>query len=190
MSVADTVRSTIKAQGMSLNELANRLGWSAQNLSNKMQRANFSEAEIRAIAAALGAEAEIAFQFPDDKPQVDNTMGPFVVVSDRRHLVIPGMTAENDLYVLRWMYDGDYTADYSAGKLRLNGIVCDLQGKRPHLLRVKYIPGVGDPIIDYISNGILLSETTEHIKLLQTAAKAAELAIEFMQPYIQSVDNP
>ncbi len=42
-------------------ELAERCGWTASNLYNKMKRDNFSEDELRIIAAALGCDLKIEF---------------------------------------------------------------------------------------------------------------------------------
>ena len=184
MTVSDLIRATLRERHISLTALAEAMGWSAQNLSNRLNRSNFTETDIRGIAAAMGAEAEISFRFPDDDNDID-TMSPFTVTSDRRHLVIPGMTAENELYVLRWNYDGDYTADRDAGNLHLNGLICNLRGKTPHLYPVLYIPGTGDPTIGAILNSLQLSDAAEHIRLVQIAQRAAELAIEFMEPYIR-----
>lgn len=182
MTVSDLIRATLRDRHIPMQDLAARLGWSAQNLSNKMSRANFTETDFRAIAEAIGAEAEFSFRFPDDN---DTIMSPFAVTSDRRHLVIPGMTAENELYTLLWNYDGDYIADRDAGTLRLNGISCYLKGKKPHLIQVQYIPGIGDPVIYTMMTGLLLSDAAEHIRLVQIAKRAAELAVEFMEPYIR-----
>lgn len=183
MTVSDLIRATLRDRHISLQDLAGRMGWSPQNMSNKLARANFTESDFRAIAEALGAEAEFSFRFPDDNN--DTIMSPFTVTSDRRHLIIPGMSAENELYVLRWNYDGDYTADRDAGTLHLNGLVCTLRGKKPHLFSVLYIPGTGDPTINAITNGLQLSDAAEHIRLVQIAQRAAELAVEFMEPYIR-----
>lgn len=184
MTVSDLIRATLRDRHLSLQDLAGRMGWSPQNMSNKLARANFTESDFRAIAEALGAEAEFSFRFPDDDNDID-TMSPFTVTSDRRHLVVPGMTAENELYVLRWNYDGDYTADRDAGTLNLNGLVCTLRGKKPHLIQVQYIPGIGDPMIYTMMTGLVLSDAAEHIRLVQIAKRAAELAVEFMEPYIR-----
>lgn len=183
MTTSDLIRATLRERHISLTALAEKLGWSVQNLSNRLARANFTEADIRAIASAMGAEAEISFRFPDDNN--DTIMSPFTVTSDRRHLIIPGMTAENELYILRWSYDGEYIADRDAGNLRLNGLIVNLRGKTPHLYPVLYIPGTGDPTIGAIVNSLQLSDAAEHIRLVQIAKRAAELAVDFMKPYIR-----
>lgn len=184
MTVSELIRATLRERHISLQDLAGRMGWSPQNMSNKLTRANFTESDFRAIAEALGAEAEFSFRFPDDNNDID-TMSPFTVTSDRRNFIVPGMTAENEWYVLRWNYDGDYIADRDAGSLRLNGLVCALRGKQPHLIQVQYIPGIGDPVIYTMMTGLVLSDAAEHIRLVQIAKRAAELAVEFMEPYIR-----
>ena len=42
-------------------QLAERCGWTASNLYNKMKRNNFSENELQTIAEALGCELKIEF---------------------------------------------------------------------------------------------------------------------------------
>lgn len=68
-NVADAIRQAVKERGITLNELAKRVGWSSQNLSNKLARANFSETEIQTLAHALDAEAEIVFRFDTQKTE-------------------------------------------------------------------------------------------------------------------------
>ncbi len=47
--------------GISKQELARRLGTTPSNLSGKLKRDNFSESELREIAAACGAAFEGSF---------------------------------------------------------------------------------------------------------------------------------
>lgn len=61
MTVAEKIRVLMKRQGMSMSELAEATGQTRQNLSNKMNRDNFSEKEIEAIATALGCTVQIKF---------------------------------------------------------------------------------------------------------------------------------
>lgn len=42
-------------------ELAERCGWTASNLYNKMQRDDFKESDLATIAEALGMELRIEF---------------------------------------------------------------------------------------------------------------------------------
>ena len=53
--------------GINNSELARRLGWTPQILSNRMKTGKFSVQEWEAIAKALGAELRLGFKFPDGK---------------------------------------------------------------------------------------------------------------------------
>ena len=54
MAFAEKIRiALIKRGNISEAELARRLGWSPQNLHNKMKRDNFSEKDLEQIASAL-----------------------------------------------------------------------------------------------------------------------------------------
>lgn len=64
MSVSEKIRLLAKRQGITLGELADKTGQTRQNLSNKMNRGNFSESDIRDLAAALGCEVDIVFTMP------------------------------------------------------------------------------------------------------------------------------
>ena len=54
----------VKRGNLSESELARRMGISPQNLHNKMKRDNFTETDLREIAAALGLELDISFIDP------------------------------------------------------------------------------------------------------------------------------
>ena len=53
--------------GISNSELARRLGWSPQVLSNRIKTGKFSVDDWEQIAKALGAELRLGFKFPDGK---------------------------------------------------------------------------------------------------------------------------
>lgn len=65
LSIGEKVKILMKRSHITTAELAERLGQSRQNLSNKLSRDNFTEKEIYAIASALGCEAKIEFMLPD-----------------------------------------------------------------------------------------------------------------------------
>ena len=65
ISVAEKVRLIMKRSKMTMGDLAEATGQTRQNLSNKMTRGNFTEKDIREIAAALGCKVEIIFTLPD-----------------------------------------------------------------------------------------------------------------------------
>lgn len=53
--------------GITQAELAARLEWSPQTMSNRLITGKFTLEEWQRIAAALGADLLIGFQFPDGK---------------------------------------------------------------------------------------------------------------------------
>ena len=53
--------------GMSKADLARKLGWSPQTLSNRLNTEKFTIEEWQNIGEALGATAQISFIFPDGK---------------------------------------------------------------------------------------------------------------------------
>ena len=58
--VAEKLRiAMVKNNDMKLSKLAELIGCSAPNISNKFKRNNFSEKEIRQMANALGYDVEI-----------------------------------------------------------------------------------------------------------------------------------
>ena len=66
MSMVESIRiALVKRGNLSESELARRMGLSPQNLHNKMRRDNFTEADLRAIAEALGLKLEIALIDPE-----------------------------------------------------------------------------------------------------------------------------
>jgi uncharacterized protein YfkK (UPF0435 family) len=60
MGMTEKIRLTLVKEGnISEAELARRMGDTPQNLYNKMKRDNFSERELREIAAALDCTLKI-----------------------------------------------------------------------------------------------------------------------------------
>ncbi len=53
LTMGEKIKIMLKRRNITLSELAERLGQSRQNLSNKMNRDNFTEKELIAIAVAL-----------------------------------------------------------------------------------------------------------------------------------------
>ena len=53
ITMGEKIKIMLKRRNITLSELAERLGQSRQNLSNKMNRDNFTEKELIAIAEAL-----------------------------------------------------------------------------------------------------------------------------------------
>ena len=71
MGMVEKVRiACVKRGNISEAELARRVRVSPQNFNNKMKRDNFTEKDLREIAAALGLELEIAFIDPETKERI------------------------------------------------------------------------------------------------------------------------
>ena len=69
-TMAKKINMLLIETGISKQELARRLGTSPSNLSGKLKRDNFSEAELQAIAAACGATFEGRFLLTDTGKQI------------------------------------------------------------------------------------------------------------------------
>ena len=67
MECKQFVKIAAATAGITQAELAARLGWSPQLLNNRLKTGKFSLEEWQRIAAALGADLLIGFQFPDGK---------------------------------------------------------------------------------------------------------------------------
>lgn len=61
LTTGEKIKILLKRQGLTAGELAERTGQTRQNLSNKMQRDNFTESDMHAMAAALGCSCRIVF---------------------------------------------------------------------------------------------------------------------------------
>ena len=62
LTTGEKIKVVLKRRGLTMGDLAERTGQTRQNLSNKMSRDNFSEKEMREIAAALDCEYEAYFE--------------------------------------------------------------------------------------------------------------------------------
>jgi len=67
LAIAIKIKMLLAAREMTLQDLANKITpkTSAQNISQKLKRDNFSEKELQAIAAACGATFEANFVLND-----------------------------------------------------------------------------------------------------------------------------
>ena len=65
MPTSYMVRELCKKQGISISELARKIGQSPQNFSKKLQRGTVSSEEMLAIAKALGITYEQRFIMAD-----------------------------------------------------------------------------------------------------------------------------
>ena len=65
LSTSEQIRMVLIKKDVRIGALAEMLGQSRQNLSNKLARDNFTIAELKEIAKALDIEFESKFVFPD-----------------------------------------------------------------------------------------------------------------------------
>lgn len=65
MPMSERIRIVLIKRKMTVTALAERIGISPQNLTNKLKRDNFTESELREIAAAMDCTFEVAFALND-----------------------------------------------------------------------------------------------------------------------------
>ena len=65
LSTAEKIRIILKRQGMTVKELAELTGQSRQNLTQKLDRGNFDERELRLIAEKMGVGFDLKFIMPN-----------------------------------------------------------------------------------------------------------------------------
>lgn len=73
MNTSDLVRELCRKKGISISELARRLGQTPQNFTKKLQRETVSTAELKRIGDELGIVFEQSFTLEDgEKIYVSN----------------------------------------------------------------------------------------------------------------------
>lgn len=65
MAMAKKIRTVLIERDITIKELAEKIGTNGNNLSNKLSRDNFSEKELRDIAAALDCDYDGVFTLRD-----------------------------------------------------------------------------------------------------------------------------
>ena len=70
MSMALKIKTILLERGMNIKELAEQIGTTGNNLSNKLSRDNLSEKDLREIADALNCDYDGIFTFRDTGKQV------------------------------------------------------------------------------------------------------------------------
>ena len=70
LTAGEKIRVILNRKNMSVSDLAQALGQSRQNMSNKLARDNFTEKELTEIAAALGCTYETVFTLNDTKETI------------------------------------------------------------------------------------------------------------------------
>lgn len=67
LTMGEKIRILLRRKKITISDLADMVGTSRQNLTNKLNRDNFSEQELIEIATALGCKFEGFFIFDDEK---------------------------------------------------------------------------------------------------------------------------
>lgn len=70
MGMALKIKTILLERGMTIKELAERLGTTGNNLSNKLSRDNLAEKDLQAIANALDCDYDGIFTFRDSGKQI------------------------------------------------------------------------------------------------------------------------
>lgn len=65
LSASQKIRILLNKKKMTISQLAEIIGSSAQNLSNKLKRDNLDESEIKKISQALNCDYLIQFKIKD-----------------------------------------------------------------------------------------------------------------------------
>lgn len=66
LTVSEKIKIILNRKNISMQELADALDMTRQNLYNKLKRENMKEEDIAKIAKALNVKYEINFILPDD----------------------------------------------------------------------------------------------------------------------------
>lgn len=70
MEMANNIRVLFIEKNMKIKDLAEQLGYSGNNLSNKLKKDNFSEKELLKIAEILGCEYKASFVITDTGKEI------------------------------------------------------------------------------------------------------------------------
>lgn len=70
MGMALKIRTILLERNMTIKELAEKMGTTGNNLSNKLSRDNLSEKELHKIANALNCDYDGVFTFRDTGKQI------------------------------------------------------------------------------------------------------------------------
>lgn len=70
LTMGEKIKVVLNRRNMTLTQLAEKLGQSRQNMSNKINRDNFSEKELKEIANALGCTYQALFVMNDTGEEI------------------------------------------------------------------------------------------------------------------------
>lgn len=68
--VSEKIRILLIKRRMTMSELADKMETTPQNLSNKLNRDNFTEKEMKIMSAALGCKLDITFTIDETGEQL------------------------------------------------------------------------------------------------------------------------
>jgi transcriptional regulator with XRE-family HTH domain len=70
LTFGEKIKVIMGRRGLSITDLAKKTGQSPQNMSNKMNRDNFSEKELKEIATVLDCTFETVFRLNDTGEEI------------------------------------------------------------------------------------------------------------------------
>lgn len=62
LNTSEKIKILCQRKNMSITKVADKIGWTQSNFSNKLSRNNFSESDLRKIADALDCNLIIDFE--------------------------------------------------------------------------------------------------------------------------------
>ena len=65
LTIGEKIKVILSRQNLTISDLAEKLGQSRQNLTNKLTRDNLSEKEVKEIAEKLGCQYDCIFTLPN-----------------------------------------------------------------------------------------------------------------------------
>lgn len=70
MSMSEKIKIVLLKRKLGIKDLAEKLGCTGANISNKLRRDNFSEKELEEIAEALDCDLDVSFTLRDTGERV------------------------------------------------------------------------------------------------------------------------
>ena len=70
LTMGEKIKVVLNRRNMTLTQLAEKLGQSRQNMSNKINRDNFTEKDLMEIATALDCTFSVSFRLNDTGEEI------------------------------------------------------------------------------------------------------------------------
>lgn len=67
LTTTEKIRLALGRKNMTVQDLADKIGTTRQNLHNKLVRGNFKEEDLKQIAEAMNGKLRVTFIFDDDE---------------------------------------------------------------------------------------------------------------------------